>query len=185
MTASATASASGRQSKSAASRGQSVAKWRAAPSPSPPSTLTSTICRPPARAFASSFSSTTRCSLASPDRINNWDLIDGSAPQILGGYLADRPRPRKVLYTLANSGHLWKKRMAMMATLHFIRDHDFDDAFAIAELLRQDGHDLIHKVVGWMLREIGNRDPAAERAWPASSGRWAIAIDGNGASNSG
>lgn len=98
--------------------------------------------------------------LANTEYINNWDLVDGSAPQIVGGYLADKSR--KPLYTLATSKSLWERRIAILATYYFIRQRDFADTFAIAELLLGDTHDLIHKAVGWMLREVGNRNREAE-----------------------
>ena len=98
--------------------------------------------------------------------INNWDLVDSSAPQIVGGWLSGRSRAP--LRTLARSRSLWERRIAMLATFHFIKRGEFDDAFAIADLLFDDGHDLIHKAVGWMLREIGVRDPAAERRFLAT-----------------
>jgi len=99
--------------------------------------------------------------LKSTDRINNWDLVDCSAPQIVGGHLATRNR--KPLYGLGKSKSVWKRRIALLATLHFIRRGEFDDSFALAESLLDDKHDLIHKAAGWMLREIGKRDrPALE-----------------------
>ena len=94
------------------------------------------------------------------DRINNWDLVDGSAPTIVGGYHADKDRAQ--LYHWAKSRNLWERRIAMLATLHFIKNDDFDDVLALASILRDDHHDLIHKAVGWMLREVGNRDRAVE-----------------------
>ena len=94
--------------------------------------------------------------LASTDRINNWDLVDASAPHIVGAHL--RQRDRAPLYALAKSQSLWKRRIAMIATQHYIRRNDFSDALAIAKLLLRDTHDLIHKAAGWMLREIGDRD---------------------------
>jgi len=95
--------------------------------------------------------------------INNWDLVDVTCPQIIGVYLYGQPRAtRKLLYRLARSKNLWEKRIAIIATFYFIRKGEFDDTFAIAEILLHDNHDLIHKAVGWMLREIGKRNQAAE-----------------------
>lgn len=94
--------------------------------------------------------------------INNWDLVDLSAPNILGHYLLDKDR--SILYKLAR-GSLWERRIAVLATFMFIKDSDFDDAFKIAEMLLDDKHDLIHKAVGWMLREVGKRDAAAEKCF--------------------
>jgi 3-methyladenine DNA glycosylase AlkD len=98
--------------------------------------------------------------LRKTERINNWDLVDCSAPQIVGAHLRDRDRAP--LYALAKSSSLWERRIAMIATQHFIRRGDFRDALAIAALLLDDRHDLIHKAAGWMLREVGNRDREAE-----------------------
>lgn len=95
--------------------------------------------------------------------INNWDLVDSSAPQIVGAYLEDRER--RILYRLVKSTNLWERRIAVLATLHFIRNHDYADTLRIAGLLLHDHQDLIHKAVGWMLREIGKRDPDVERAF--------------------
>ena len=89
-------------------------------------------------------------------RINNWDLVDLSAPKIVGAYLKDKDR--RVLYELANSENLWERRIAVISTFAFIRDDDFEDTLKIAEMLLDDEHDLIHKAVGWMLREVGKRD---------------------------
>lgn len=94
------------------------------------------------------------------DRVNNWDLVDGSAPTIVGAFLEDKDR--KQLYRWARSRDLWERRIAMLATFCYIKKKDFKDAFAIAVILRDDEEDLIHKAVGWMVREIGNRDLAAE-----------------------
>lgn len=90
------------------------------------------------------------------DRINNWDLVDSAAPYVVGGYLEHRPR--EILYELARSHILWERRTAMVATWYFIRAGDLDDAFAIAESLLGDDHDLIHKATGWMLRSAGDMD---------------------------
>jgi len=92
--------------------------------------------------------------------INNWDLVDLSAPNIVGQHLMDKDR--KPLYRLATSGDLWKKRIAILATFTFIRQNDFADSLNIAQLLLSDEHDLIHKAIGWMLREVGKRDLQSE-----------------------
>jgi len=95
--------------------------------------------------------------------VNNWDLVDASAPHLLGHYLEDRPRDP--LTRLAASGNLWERRMAMIATLHFIKRQDFDDTLRIAQLLLRDPEDLIHKAVGWMLREVQKRRSAVAEAF--------------------
>jgi 3-methyladenine DNA glycosylase AlkD len=92
------------------------------------------------------------------DRINDWDLVDISAHQVIGGWLLDKPRD--VLYRLARSPRWWERRIAMFATLAFVRAGDLDDTFALAELLVHDNHDLVQKVVGGMLREAGRHDRA-------------------------
>jgi 3-methyladenine DNA glycosylase AlkD len=101
--------------------------------------------------------------LANTRHINNWDLVDLSAPQLVGGYLQDKSR--KPLYRLAKSAWLWDRRISILATFAFIRRGDFDDTLAIAELLLGDKEDLIHKAVGWMLREVGKRDQAILEAF--------------------
>jgi len=88
--------------------------------------------------------------------VNNWDLVDSSAYKILGAYLLDKDR--SILYRLASSDHLWSQRVAIIATLYFIRKNQFSDTLNIAEILLNHEHDLIHKAVGWMLREVGKRD---------------------------
>jgi 3-methyladenine DNA glycosylase AlkD len=93
--------------------------------------------------------------LANTRHVNNWDLVDLSAPNIMGDYLMDKDRA--VLYKLVKSDNLWEKRIAIMATFTFIRNNQFEDTFRIAEILLNDRHDLIQKAVGWMLREIGKR----------------------------
>jgi 3-methyladenine DNA glycosylase AlkD len=90
--------------------------------------------------------------------INNWDLVDGSAPYIVGPFLWGRDR--KQLYVLAKSPLVWERRIAILATFYFIRRNDFSDALEISRLLVGDEHPLIHKAVGWMLREMSKRDPA-------------------------
>ncbi len=99
------------------------------------------------------------------DRVNNWDLVDSSAPHILGAYLYERPAERGLLYEWSHSGHLWRQRAAVVATFTFIRRGRFDETIALAEILLSHEHDLIHKAVGWMLREIGNRAPEVEYAF--------------------
>lgn len=96
-------------------------------------------------------------------RVNNWDLVDSSASQIVGGYL--EARDRKLLYKLAKSSSIWERRIAIISTFHFIRNDQFEDALKLAGHLLQDKEDLIHKAVGWMLREIGKRNVAAEKAF--------------------
>ena len=92
--------------------------------------------------------------------INNWDLVDISAPHIVGAFLIDKSsRP---LYQLAKSNNLWERRIAVMATFHFIRSHQFSETLKVAKILLLDKEDLIHKAVGWMLREIGKRDIECE-----------------------
>ncbi len=92
--------------------------------------------------------------------INNWDLVDSSAPYILGDFLLDKDK--SILYRLARSDNLWERRIAILSTLAFIKDNKFEDSLNIAEILVFDKHDLIHKAVGWMLREIGKRDDRTE-----------------------
>lgn len=99
--------------------------------------------------------------LKNTKHINNWDLVDASAPYILGVYLKERDR--RVLYKLARSKNLWERRIAMITTWYFIRQRDFTDAIKLANILVHDKHDLMHKAVGWMLREVGKRDLATEK----------------------
>ncbi len=96
--------------------------------------------------------------LRSTHFVNNWDLVDSSAPHILGAYLCDHPRD--VLYSFARSRDLWKRRIAIVATFAFIRRGEYDDTFALAKLFLRDPQDLMHKATGWMLREVGKRDRA-------------------------
>ena len=91
------------------------------------------------------------------DRINNWDLVDRSAPYVVGGYLLDKPRD--ILYKLARSKNVWERRTAIVSTYYFVRQGDVADTFKIAEMLLNDNHDLIHKATGGWLREAGKKDP--------------------------
>lgn len=95
-------------------------------------------------------------------RINNWDLVDVSAYKITGPYLFEQEHPLDVLETWALSEHLWTRRISMLSCFYFIRKNRFTEPLRIAELLVQDSHDLMHKAVGWMLREIGKRDQEVE-----------------------
>ncbi len=88
--------------------------------------------------------------------VNNWDLVDVTCPHVVGKHLMDKER--SILYSWARSEDLWTKRIAIVSTHWFIRKNDLDDTFKIAEILLNDEHDLIHKAVGWMLREAGKRD---------------------------
>ncbi|HMQ10480.1 MAG TPA: DNA alkylation repair protein [Oligoflexia bacterium] len=92
--------------------------------------------------------------------INNWDLVDTSCHKIIGPYLFEKDR--SILYKWSKSKDLWTKRISMMSTYYFIQRKQFEDALNLAEILLNDKHDLIHKVVGWMLREIGNKSKATE-----------------------
>jgi 3-methyladenine DNA glycosylase AlkD len=98
-------------------------------------------------------------------QVNNWDLVDLSAPNILGAYLFNSRDMRRLLYSLARSENVWERRVAIVSTHRFIRNGDFSDTLKIAEMLLQDSHDLIHKAAGWMLREVGKRDAAVEEAF--------------------
>jgi 3-methyladenine DNA glycosylase AlkD len=103
--------------------------------------------------------------LANRAYINNWDLIDSSASDIVGAQLyanGEFKGPIELLTTLAQSPTLWDRRIAIMATFHFIRKGEFAETLRVADLLLQDKEDLIHKAVGWMLREIGERELAVE-----------------------
>jgi 3-methyladenine DNA glycosylase AlkD len=95
--------------------------------------------------------------------VNNWDLVDASAPYIAGDFLASRSR--RPLYALARSRDLWERRIAIVATARFIRQNDFSDTLKISKMLLADKEDLIHKAVGWMLREVGKRDQETEEAF--------------------
>ncbi len=95
--------------------------------------------------------------------INNWDLVDCSAPQVVGGYLLDKSR--KPLFQLTKSKSLWERRIAIVSTQHFIRHDDFADTLAISHKLLRDEEDLIHKAAGWMLREVGKKAQAVLEAF--------------------
>jgi 3-methyladenine DNA glycosylase AlkD len=118
--------------------------------------------------------------LAYTNRINNWDLVDVSARDIVGEHLVSRDR--SILYTLARSKNMWERRIAIVATWAFIRRGDHGDTLAVAELLFNDSHDLIHKATGWMLREVGKQDVSVLRlfldkhtgAMPRTTLRYAI-----------
>ena len=101
--------------------------------------------------------------LANTQYINNWDLVDCSAHYIVGRYLLHRSR--KPLYKLAKSSLLWDRRISMITTWIFIREDETEDVLKLAEIYLNDEHDLMHKAVGWMLREMGKRHPAAETAF--------------------
>lgn len=92
--------------------------------------------------------------------INNWDLVDLSAPKIIGRHLLEKDR--SLLFKFASSKNLWERRIAVLSTQEFIRNGDYTTTLQIAKMLLQDEHDLIHKAVGWMLREVGKKDLRAE-----------------------
>lgn len=94
--------------------------------------------------------------LKNTKNINNWDLVDLTSHKIVGEFLKDKKRDK--LYELAESKDLWEKRISIISCFVYIKDHDFKDALRISEILLNDKHDLIHKAVGWMLREIGKKD---------------------------
>lgn len=101
------------------------------------------------------------CYLKNIDYVDSWDLVDVSAPPILGKYLFSKDKG--MLYDFAAVGGLWKQRIALLTTLFFIRQHHFDDTLAICEMLLDHGHDLIQKTMGWMLREVSKRDMEAAK----------------------
>jgi 3-methyladenine DNA glycosylase AlkD len=98
--------------------------------------------------------------LKNTKNINNWDLVDLSAPKIVGAYLLNRDK--EILFKFARSSNLWEKRIAILSTYTFIRNQNFDITLQISEMLLNDKHDLIHKGVGWMLRELGNKNLRVE-----------------------
>jgi len=93
--------------------------------------------------------------------INNWDLVDSSAYKIVGCFLFDKNRD--ILYKLANSTNLWERRISIVSTFYMIKRNDFEDTLKISKILLNDNEDLIHKAVGWMLREVGKRDLDIEK----------------------
>lgn len=95
--------------------------------------------------------------------INNWDLVDLSAPKIIGKHLLKKDK--SLLFNFALSKNLWERRIAVLSTYEFIRNDDYSTTFQIAKILLQDNHDLIHKAVGWMLREAGKKDVLAEESF--------------------
>ncbi len=118
--------------------------------------------------------------LAHLDFVNNWDLVDSSCYQILGHFYWKKDK--SLFYELADSGHLWRQRVAMISSFFWIKKGEFGDALALAEKLKNHPHDLMHKAVGWMLREIGKRDFDSEfeflkkhyRTMPRTALRYAI-----------
>ena len=121
-----------------------------------------------------------RAYLANTNRVNNWDLVDSSAGAIVGGHLD--ATQISLLERLARSKDLWERRIAIVATFHFIKQNEFAPTLRIAEMLLGDSHDLIHKAVGWMLREVGKKDRKAldmflskhYRTMPRTALRYAI-----------
>ncbi|ATB27296.1 DNA alkylation repair protein [Melittangium boletus] len=97
--------------------------------------------------------------------VNNWDLVDLVAPRLMGVHLLAHPEHKSLLDEFVRSPVLWERRIAIMATFAFIRAGEFSDTLRLAEVLLQDPHDLIHKAVGWMLREVGKRELASEEAF--------------------
>jgi 3-methyladenine DNA glycosylase AlkD len=100
--------------------------------------------------------------LKNAKNINNWDLVDLSAPNIVGSFLLENKKERKILYSLVKSNNLWERRIAILSTFALLRNKEYEDTLKISEILLKDEHDLIHKAVGWMLREMGKRDKDVE-----------------------
>lgn len=90
--------------------------------------------------------------------VNNWDLVDCSAHKIVGDFVLNNPNERSVLYDLAKSGHLWSERVSVISCFTLIRANEFEDILKLSEMFLDHEHDLMHKAVGWMLREVGKRD---------------------------
>lgn len=102
-----------------------------------------------------------KCYRQNIDQVNNWDIVDASAPYLTGHYFYGRSR--KPLYQLLKSRNLWRRRIAVMSTFYFIHQGDYGDTLSMAEQLLDAPEDLMHKATGWMLREVGNRDRACEQ----------------------
>ncbi|HNY35889.1 MAG TPA: DNA alkylation repair protein [Candidatus Pacearchaeota archaeon] len=100
--------------------------------------------------------------LKNTKNINNWDLVDLTAPHIVGGFILENKKERKILYSLVKSNNLWERRISVLSTFTLLREKEYEDVLKISELLLKDEHDLIHKALGWMLREIGKRDKEIE-----------------------
>ncbi|MFZ2390390.1 MAG: DNA alkylation repair protein [Minisyncoccales bacterium] len=100
--------------------------------------------------------------LKNTKNINNWDLVDLTAPNIIGNFLLENKKERKILYSLVKSKNLWERRISILSTFTLLRNKEYEDVLKISEILLNDKHDLIHKAVGWMLRELGKRDKAIE-----------------------
>lgn len=100
--------------------------------------------------------------LKNTKNINNWDLVDLTAPNIVGNFLLENKKERKILYSLVKSNNLWERRIAVLSTFTLLRNKEYGDTIKISEILLKDKHDLIHKAVGWMLREMGKRDKEVE-----------------------
>ncbi len=96
--------------------------------------------------------------LANLDAVNNWDIVDTTAPKVLGAWLVENFDERSVLNRLAGSDVLWERRVAVLATFSLIKNDEFEEIIELAERLMSDGHDLMNKAIGWMLREMGKRD---------------------------
>ena len=101
--------------------------------------------------------------LKNTKNINNWDLVDLTADKIVGEYLRDKDK--SILYELANSNNFWERRISIISTFNFIKNNQFEDTLKISEILLKDKQDLIHKAVGWMLRELGKRDLELEESF--------------------
>lgn len=117
-------------------------------------------CRPAGRAEQIEKEKIFDFYLKNARNINNWDLVDLSAPNIAGDFLLNNNR--SILYKLAKSKNLWEKRISILATYAFIKSGQFEDTLKIAKLLLEDKHDLMHKAVGWMLREVGKKNQKVE-----------------------